>query len=242
MINTFNETHLHRTLKKIYAADENARCEVKAGPYIADIFIPENRIIEIQTASVSHLLKKAEYFISEKYKVKIVYPMVSKKTIETRNPMTNEIKITRSPKKDNIYSIFKEFTGIYPVFLKRNFSMDIIDVNIIEERTVSEEPVQSRNKRRRFLKNWIKSGKRLDTINSTITLATRRDYLKLLPFSIREARDFTLTELQQAIFCEKETRTRTKDLKYFLWVYTKMGITELTGKKGKSNLYSVKTE
>ena len=50
-----------------------------------------------------------------------------------------------------------------------------------EERTRTSEPVQSKNGRRRFRRNWLKTGKRLDTIINTRRFSKASDYLALLP-------------------------------------------------------------
>ncbi len=59
IINTLNETHLHRTLKSIYALGiPGSKMEAPVGDYIADILAPDGSITEIQTGSLSHLSKK----------------------------------------------------------------------------------------------------------------------------------------------------------------------------------------
>ena len=52
MINTFNETKLHNTLKKIYAFEKNGKTEQKIRNYIADVNTESNEIIEIQKSNV----------------------------------------------------------------------------------------------------------------------------------------------------------------------------------------------
>ena len=42
-------------------------------------------------------------------------------------------------------------------------------------------PVQSKNKKRRFKKDWIKTDKSLNKIIQTIQFNNKQDYLKLLP-------------------------------------------------------------
>ena len=70
MINTLNETSLHKSLKAIYRIQCNGKSEVKIGAYIADILCPDGGIIEIQTGTLGKLLKKTEFFLSEKRKIK----------------------------------------------------------------------------------------------------------------------------------------------------------------------------
>lgn len=62
MINTLNETSLHKSLKAIYRIQCNGKSEVKIGAYIADILCPDGGIIEIQTGTLGKLLKKQNSF------------------------------------------------------------------------------------------------------------------------------------------------------------------------------------
>ena len=57
MINTYNETDLHHTLKNLYTSD-HAQQEVKIGNFVCDICTEDKKIIEIQTAVFSSLKKK----------------------------------------------------------------------------------------------------------------------------------------------------------------------------------------
>ena len=70
MINTYNETKLHKTLKEIYAMKhDGARTEVTCGKYIADILLEDGGIIEIQTGTLASLAPKIAYFLAEKRKI-----------------------------------------------------------------------------------------------------------------------------------------------------------------------------
>lgn len=85
MINTLNETHLHKTLKKIYAnKTERSVMEQPAEGYIADIIRPDGEIIEIQTGNLSSLLPKITKYLAAKRNVTVVYPLAAKKYIETK--------------------------------------------------------------------------------------------------------------------------------------------------------------
>ena len=79
-----NETHLHKTLKTIYALEiPGSRQEIAVGKYIADIITPDGDIIEIQTGSLSHLAPKIKDFTKNGRNVRIVYPLAVQKYIET---------------------------------------------------------------------------------------------------------------------------------------------------------------
>lgn len=62
-INTFNESSMHKTLKKMYSLEEGSNTEVNLNGYIYDIVTKNNSVIEIQTRNLSKLLpKNKRYF------------------------------------------------------------------------------------------------------------------------------------------------------------------------------------
>ena len=238
MINTLNESHLHKTLKKIYRLqNEGCEEECKAGPYIVDLKTKEGNIIEIQTGSLGHLLPKIRYFLGEKKKITVVYPLAAQRFIESTDPETGEKKRRRSPLHKSIYDIFRELTGLHEILLKTGFCLEVNLISMTEERKKTVNAVQSTNGRRRRLKNWIKTGKRLDEIQSTHIFKRKSDYLKLIPKTVPER--FTLGELRQEI--EKQgTKVKTESLRLMVWLYIKMGLMEKAEKKGRSNVYVLK--
>ena len=76
MINTLNESSLHRALKTIYSLDNNSKTEEQVSQWICDIVQNENVIIEIQTANVSSLKNKIKSLLEMGKTVKIVHPVV----------------------------------------------------------------------------------------------------------------------------------------------------------------------
>ena len=82
MINTYNETDLHKFFKEKYATENQGFTEVKVKNYICDIFTEDSSIIEIQTGSLYKLVPKVQD-LSPDYKIKIVFPFPFEKYIET---------------------------------------------------------------------------------------------------------------------------------------------------------------
>lgn len=282
MINTLNETHLHKTLKKIYLLEnEGSREEVDSSKekdfktdksvsrsaYIFDIVTKEGNVIEIQTGNVSHLLAKIMYVTSLKKKITVVYPLVTTKYIETFEKKNTQLKKRKnvvkeilsygtfeasspnqnssseelilksrrkSPSKKNIYSVLRELTGLTSVLLNKYFTLEILEISLTEERIISAEPVQSSNKRRRFRKNWVKSGKRLESINEKHIFHTKKDWLSLLPRNIPE--QFTVTSLYES-FKEENLKVTRQDISLLVWIYSRAGLFIQTGKQGNSYVY-----
>ena len=73
MINTYNETSLHRELKEIYAQKYQGRTEIEIENYICDIVCNDKNsmIIEIQTSNLSKVTDKIEK-LSKTHKVKLM--------------------------------------------------------------------------------------------------------------------------------------------------------------------------
>lgn len=238
MINTLNETNLHKSLKAIYRIQCDGKSEAKVGAYIADILCPDDGIIEIQTGTLGKLLKKTEFFLSEKRKIKIVYPLATVKYIETKDAATGKITRRKSPQKKNIYSVFKEITSLVPVLLEKNFTLEIIETEITEERAKTEEPVQSKNKRRRFKKDWQKTGKRLEQTGKIFTLHGISSYKKLLPKNLPD----TFTSKEFFWLLKKNVPlVKRSDANLMLWVLSKIEIINTVGKKGNAKIYSTRT-
>lgn len=238
MINTYNESSLHKTLKSFYALqNEGAKTEVQIDSYIVDIQTEDGNIIEIQTGNLGKLKEKCLYFIKNQKNIKIVYPLVISKNIETKNSITQKINRRKSPVHKNIYSIFRELTSLYEILLNKYFYLEILDVEITESRESFEEAVQSKNGRRRFKKNWLKTGKRLESLGSQILLHGKSSYKKFIPFEKNYI--FTCRELFETL--KKQNKyLKIQDVKIMLWVFEKMKLIEFSGKQGNSKLYVLK--
>ena len=235
MINTLNESSLHKTLKTLYQIQaENTRTEVPVGPYIADLLTEKGCVIEIQTGSVSSLRKKIQYYFDSKMKVTVVHPVVTKKTIQTMK-LDGTVTERKSPKKNSIYTAFRELTGITDLLLDPKLTIDFLECSIVEIRKETESEVQSKNGRRRYPKKWLKAGKKLEEIMGTTSLHGKRSYQKLIPAELKA--DWTVRELK-AILKSKGISVSEEKLRIFLWVLEKTGLVRKE-KAGTKNLYSI---
>ena len=236
MINTYNETRLHETLKTLYQLSTGGIAEAKVGGYVADVLTPEGFIIEIQTSTLSSLKPKLSFFLSQGRKVTVVYPLAVTKTIETRDERTGEVTRRKSPIKKNIYSTFRELTGLATLLLNESFTLEVLEVHITEERLKLDRAVQSRNNRRRIKKDWLKTGKRLEQLCAKTVLCGRASYERLLPEGLPSA--FSKADLY-TLLCKQNPAVKIKkdDASLMLWVLEKAGLVECTGKNGKAKLY-----
>lgn len=237
---TYNESSLHEQLKSFYLIQTEGKAEVYQDNHIYDVISKDGIIIEIQTKNISKLKNKISDVLNKNKKIKIVTPVITRKTIITTDETGNQISKKTSPKKETIYDTLKELTGIYKYLLNTNFSIDFVFITLIEHRVKTTEKVQSKNKKRRFKRDWIKVNKSLEEIIKIKTFKTKSDYLTLLPldlpqnFSSREVKD--LLQNQQ-----KLPKRNINNVSLILWLLKRMEIIEEINKKGNLKIYNIKT-
>lgn len=237
-INTYNESSLHLTLKKLYSLNEGDRTEVVLDGHIYDIVTKDQDVIEIQTKNIYSLKEKILDSLSKDRNVKIVHPIPCIKIIQTKDKEGNIISCRKSPKKLSIYSVFNEIKSFFPILLMENFCLELIICEITEERVRTEEKEQSKNKRRRFKKNWQIVNKKLDKIIETKTFKTQQDYLSLLPENLPA--EFCVNDIKNAFKIDKTKNADCiKNANIMIWTFSKMGIIEFIGKKGNSKIYRI---
>lgn len=228
-INTYNERSLHKELKNHYATIFDGEIEVPLEDYICDILCKDKTIFEIQTGNFSSILPKLMKLIKN-YKIHLVYPLPQNTIIEKYSSNGDLIERRKSPKKQNIYHIFDQLIRIYPLLTEKNFKLEVLLIEQIEKRLITEEPVQLQNKSRRFKKNYIKTDKTLNRINEKYIFNSINDYLKLIPFS------------KGTPFCTKDLGKTTglNNAYKILWILKKLELVDFVEKKGKTNFYKLK--
>ena len=238
-INIYNESSLHNTLKTFYSVTKNGKTEVKLHNYIYDVVTENGEIFEIQTRNLSKLLPKIMTTLENGIKITVVHPIIVEKTIILYDDDGNILSKRKSPKKQSIYSIFDELTGIYPVLLDKNFTLEILEIKMIEERKRTTEPVQSNNNKRHFKRNWIKTNKRLEDIVKTIQFKTSNDYLSLLPTNLPKT--FCAKTLLNTFQAAKTFPVEAaKKAHLILWVLSRMELIEFIEIKNRSRYYSIR--
>lgn len=246
MINTYNESNLHATLKKIYALESNGMMELKLDdtPWICDILDENGNAIEIQTANLSALTEKAEYILETNRKLKIVHPVAETKWIELYGTDGELLHRKKSPKKASFYDSLRGMTQIAPLFLHENCELEILYCEISELRRKTDGPSQNQTKTRRHLKDWVPMGKRLEKITRKERFNTRKDWEKLIPEPLRtknedgSAQTFRTCDFARELKKEKGAKTaRWSSL--LIWLLQKMQILEIKEIKGRSKFYKV---
>lgn len=246
MINTYNESDLHATLKKIYALESNGTMEVRLDDtaWICDILTESGDAIEIQTSNLSALTEKAEYILETGRKVKIVHPIAETKWIELYASDGTLLHKKKSPKKATIFDSLRGMTQICPLFLHENCTLEVLHCEITEMRRETKNPAQTPNNARRHLKNWLPMGKRLEKIIRKERLCTKSDWEKLIPEKLREKNadgtipSFRTVDLQREI----KNASGAKNARWaslLIWLFVKMDILRPARTHGRSTYYSV---
>jgi hypothetical protein len=227
MIETYNESRLHQSLKVLYAERSGGKTEQEVAGKICDILTPDGGVIEIQTGSLAHLASKIA-LLAPRRAVRVVYPLVTEKYIETCDEEGRLLYRRKSPKKQGIYSMFRELTGIYPWLSHPNFSLEVLEVTVTENRIRTAQPVQLVNKSRRFLRNWYKTGKELRTIGASRVFSGAASWAALLPFAPGEK--FSTRELAVS--------GAGTYAGLMIWVLQKLELIAFTEKRGKTTYFS----
>lgn len=235
MINTLNESNLHKSLKLLYAAQHDGQMEQSVDNWICDVVAADGEIIEIQTNTLSALRKKAEDLLKKRRRLRIVAPMVAQKTIVTNDNGT--IRKRKSPKKESLYSFLRNLTGMCSVLAEENCTLEIVAVHIVEERVALETPAQSKNRRRRFLRPWLKTGKSLESIQHTYVFNTRQDYISLLPQGLPDI--FSASTVKETLLSQG-TVISLDNARLLIWLLHKMNILTVCGKNGRTKLFTFK--
>ncbi len=234
---TLNESKLHNSLKILYQEIYEGQTEVEQDGHIYDIVTKKGNIIEIQTKNLAKLLPKILDTIEKGHNIKLVHPLPLVTRIELQDKDGNIISKRKSPKKGSIYDIFRELTGIYPLMTNQHFSLEVVEIEMTEERIRTDEAVQSKNGRRRFRRNWNKTGKRLDEIINTRRFSKAEDYLALLP-PLPEI--FCAKDLKNTIASQGDLPARAaENANLIVWVLSHAGLIEQTETKGRTKYYKI---
>lgn len=244
MINTLNESQLHKALKTFYAVQFSAQEEVQVERWICDLVCPDGSIVEIQTKNVGALKEKVQGLLKSGRRVTIVHPIIKEKIIESRLQDGSLVSRRKSPKKESLYSELREFTGLKEFLLDKKLSVICPEISIEEKRIVLDQAQQSKNGRRRFKKAWQKEGKALLTIGTSWRLCGKKDWLGLLPKEMlqakksrKKAEPFSAATVREIFLKNKETKAAAPYANILLWLLRETGLIVRVPHSGRGYWY-----
>lgn len=175
MINTYNETRLHRTLKDIYSG-KHAQQEMPLEGFICDIY-EDGRITEIQTSKLIALSRKLATLLPI-YPITVIYPIIENAFIMMLNADGTQRSYRKSPKHGSFYQIFRELSGILPYIDHPNLNIHTIymDCAIIK---LDDKKGRSRYKNARIIDKRLLKINREETLHGVDSFTT--DIIAQLP-------------------------------------------------------------
>lgn len=219
-INTYNEGHLHATLKEWYA-EEGDQLEVEVDGYIVDL-VRDDLLVEIQTANFTALKQKLARLLPT-HRVRLVYPIAFEKWIvKLAEDQETRLSRRKSPKRGAVEHVFYELVRIPHLLLNPNFALEILLIQEEEHRLYDG----SRAWRRR---GWVTHERYLLDVLERHLFQTPAALASLLPTSL--PRPFTTADLAQAL---DRRRPVAQKMAYCL---RKMNLLTPVGKKGNAILY-----
>ncbi|MFT5195001.1 MAG: hypothetical protein ACI85U_002016 [Candidatus Promineifilaceae bacterium] len=228
-IGTLNEKPLHAALK-LWAAEPGDQFEVPLEGYFIDVvrgdLLQEALLIEIQTGSFSPLKKKLRH-LTKNHPVRLIYPIAAEKWL-IQPPKLGFGKPTRrkSPKRGDVYLVFKELVSFPDLIQSPNFSLQVVLTREEELRKF-----EAKTRRRRYQKQWHLEERRLIEVVSSHLFEMVDDFRSLLPAALPEqftTKDITALSGQPAWLIQK-----------MVYCMRQMGLIQLIGKQGKFLLYEI---
>ena len=218
MINTYNESDLHKTLKEHFCP-KNGKTEQPLLGNICDILCDTGKVIEIQTSNLSALRAKLEKFLPE-HKVLIIYPIAVTSYICVLNEDGSTRHRRKSPKHGSFFQIFRELSGLYHLIDSKNLSFKLVYISceVIKADT-------GHKKRRAYRPGII--NKKLIEIHGIEGYKNMKTICKKVLDLLPE--EFTNQDIKN-IGAKKYTS-------YTSWFLSKAGLISSKGKRGRFKLY-----
>jgi len=219
-IGTRNETSLHRDLKFSYAG-QNGRTEVEVGGFVADSINASDEFIEIQTTNFAALREKIKEFTA-RGKLRIVYPAIITKYLEVFNARGKRQYRRKSNRRGSSWDLFDVLIYASDIPLMPRVAIELVLVDASEQRVQDGKG------------SWRRKGlsirdRQLITVHERICLKKPSDYRRFVPFTENE--EFTSANLAEKAGISLVLAQKT------LYVLTKLGIVQRTGKQRNAFLY-----
>jgi hypothetical protein len=221
LIGTLGEKSLHAALKQWYKQPGDLLEEMVDGFHI-DI-VRRKLLIEIQTTNFSSIKSKLAT-LTKKHRVRLVYPIAQEKWIvRLAADGITQIGKRKSPKKENLFHLYRELVSIPELIKSRNFSLEVLLIR--EEEIRCDDGLGSWRR-----KGWSITDRRLLEVVYRHIFKKPSDFLALIPPKLTDP--FSTQELAE---CVNQPRWLAQKMAYCL---RKMGAIKEVGKKGNLFLYS----
>ncbi|GHV78464.1 hypothetical protein AGMMS49944_02550 [Spirochaetia bacterium] len=222
-IGTKREGSLHRALKFRYTG-VMGNIEVNRGGYVCDGVSESGEMIEVQTGSFGPLKKKVPELL-RLGPVRIVHPIIIRKSIETWDEAGVLLRSRKSPRKGSAWDLFKALIYAPELPLLPGLSLELALLDVLEKRILDGKG------------SWRRKGasiadKSVTEYHETMVFTAPRDYRYFLPFKARE--NFTVRGLAEKAGIPAAVAGKT------LYVLTRIGLAKRVGKEGNAWVYRKK--
>jgi hypothetical protein len=219
-IGTEREGSLHRALKLRYAGADG-ETEVVRGAYVCDGVTKDGDMIEVQTGSFGPLKTKIPRLLLQG-PVRLIHPIILRKTIETWDDRGTLLRRRLSPRKGTAWDLFDALIHAPELPRLKGLSVELALVDVLETRIMDGKG------------SWRRRGasiadRSITEYHETMVFNAPRDYRYFLPFKAGEP--FTAKNLGE------KAGIRADIARKVLYVLTRIGLAERTGKAGKAYLY-----
>lgn len=217
-IGLLNEKPLHASLKQ-WCARPGDRFEVAVDGFVIDL-VRDDLLVEIQTGNFAAIKSKLASLVRFR-QVRLIYPIVQEKWIVRWAADRGEVIRRKSPKRGRLVDLFSEMVSFPQLLSNPNFSLEVL-------MTREEEARRYEGKRRGRRRGWVTEERRLLEVVDRRLFEEPADWLALLPEGLES---FTARDLAEAM---EIGEVLAQKMAYCL---RKAGATNLTGKRGRANLY-----
>ncbi len=220
-IGLLNEKPLHASLKQ-WCAEQGDRFEVPVDGFVVDI-VRGDLLLEIQTGNFASIKTKLTTLVRT-HRLRLIYPIAREKWIIKRaKGEGGGASRRKSPKRGRCEDLFREMVSLPHLLSSPNFSMEVLMIR-------EEETRRYEGPRRWRRRGWAIEERRLLEVVDRRIFETPADWLALLP---EQLASFTAEDLAEMIGIRRDLAQK---MAYSL---RKSGLVELTGKRGRANLYTV---
>ena len=221
-IGLLNEKPLHASLKEWYAQPGD-KFEVSVDGFVIDI-VRDDLLLEIQTGNFASIKSKLKE-LANSHRIRLIYPIAQEKWIvKLARDDRDENTRRKSPKRGRVEDLFWEIVRFPLLMANPNFSLEIL---LIREEEVRQYDGK-RNWRRRGL--VIEERRLLEVVDRRL-FEEPADWRVLLPE--RLGGSFTTRDLTETMGIRRQLAQK------MAYCLREVGVIELIGKQGRSNLYTL---
>lgn len=214
-------TSIHQQLKQHYVDDESQH-EVDLDGYRIDAIDEENRLIEIQCASLLAIRDKIQKLTTAGHNVVVVKPLATRKKLLKKARRNGKVISQRySPTKESFPWIFQELVHFTSAFPHPNLQLDIL--------LTEQEEVRVPAKKKTWRRKHSVQDRRLVEVQQTISVNTPLELWGKLDADVPEV--FTTADLATAAGMPRWLAQKAA------WCFRRMDLFEVCGKQGNSIEY-----